>query len=89
MWHVQVPRLKQQPVTDPQKNIGNTNHIYYINFQLKALFMKAPRLINMSFQKCDIRQTFQAPCIVVEENAEGESMQVLDGKIILWNNLHF
>jgi hypothetical protein len=27
--------------------------------------------------------------IVVEENAEGESMQVLDGKIILWNNLHF
>jgi ketosteroid isomerase-like protein len=27
--------------------------------------------------------------IVVEENAEGESMQVLDGKIIFWNNLHF
>ena len=27
--------------------------------------------------------------IVVEENSEGESMQVLDGKIILWNNLHF
>lgn len=27
--------------------------------------------------------------IVVEENTEGESMQVLDGKIILWNNLHF
>lgn len=26
--------------------------------------------------------------IEVEENAEGESMQVLDGKIILWNNLH-
>ena len=25
---------------------------------------------------------------LVEENAEGESMQVLDGKIILWNNLH-
>jgi|SRR5919109_3068679 ketosteroid isomerase-like protein len=27
--------------------------------------------------------------IVVEENGEGESMQVLNGKIILWNNLHF
>jgi hypothetical protein len=24
----------------------------------------------------------------VEESAEGESMQVVDGKIILWNNLH-
>lgn len=26
---------------------------------------------------------------LVEENAEGESMQVVDGKIILWNNLHY
>jgi ketosteroid isomerase-like protein len=27
--------------------------------------------------------------IVVEDNGEGESMQVQDGKIIFWNNLHF
>ena len=26
--------------------------------------------------------------VVVEDSAEGESMQILDGKIILWNNLH-
>ena len=26
---------------------------------------------------------------VVEDNAEGESMQLSDGKIIFWNNLHF
>lgn len=26
--------------------------------------------------------------VVVEDSEEGESMQILDGKIILWNNLH-
>jgi hypothetical protein len=27
--------------------------------------------------------------VLVEESAEGESMQVVDGKIILWNNIHY